>query len=127
MGQYQIGEKSLAMTWKRVGDRWAAQSDRARYQVKWSGKRWMAYLNPFTANIMELQWRKVIGLYETSKDAKQACQEHYDAFEERVKSESHIFEHQKGDEGRKEATSGSSHRSVRRRKVKKEEVLTVGD
>jgi len=39
----------------------------------------MAFLNPFAVNIMELRWRKVIGLFETSKAAKQACQEHFNA------------------------------------------------
>jgi hypothetical protein len=97
------------MKWTKQGDRWAAQSNRARYQVKWSGKRWMAYLNPFSANIMELQWRKVIGLYPTSKDAKQACQEHYNANEERVGPESHLVEHQEGDEGGLSPEAGSRH------------------
>jgi hypothetical protein len=113
------------MKWTKQKDRWAAQSTRARYQVKWSGKRWLAYLNPFSANIMELQWRKVIGLYPTSKDAKQACQEHYNANEERVQPESHLVEHQERDEGGQAAEAGGSNRPVRRRKVKKEEVLTA--
>jgi hypothetical protein len=69
----------------------------------------MAYLNPFSANIMELQWRKVIGLYPTSKDAKQACQEHYNANEERVGPESHLVEHQEGDEGGLSPEAGSRH------------------
>ena len=113
------------MTWKKLSDRWMLPVNKARYQVCWNGKRWVAYLSPFAGSVAEIQWRSVIGVFENTKDARKACEEHYHAFEERVQSESSLSEHQKGDESGQAAEAGGRNRPVRRRKIKKEEVLTA--